>query len=307
MPLTALEGKVMVNSHDPDPSSSSFDSASIASAVKDYARAPAAAAGGGGVLMVDPLPLRPLHPPQRASRSICTVSSNLQYGRCSNFAATTGNRTCYILQHAEPSPSSPYHYYAIDRVLFRYSETGVMVVLATPVKLHQPTATGTIAPTTLTPCGDHQVVIKAVPHPGSPRSSACVDDPRTEIAAMQLLHHHPNVIPLLDCLIDKDYYYLVLPYMEGGDLFTYLDMAGEGGLEEEEAVEYFYQICEGLLEMKRAGESRCFILWWEEEEEREEESRSSLVVCDGDSYKKVAGSYSSTIHQLLHNSSTPAS
>jgi len=83
-----------------------------------------------------------------------------------------------------------------------------------------------------------------------------VDDVISEIAALQQLtpspsYHHPNVIHLLDCMQDEDSVYLVLPYLAGGDLFSYLDSKNGMGLPEEEAKRYFKQMVRGLLFMKQ--------------------------------------------------------
>ena len=83
-----------------------------------------------------------------------------------------------------------------------------------------------------------------------------MDDAISEIAALQQLtpspsYHHPNVIHLLDCMQDDDHVYIVLPYLAGGDLFSYLDSKNGHGIEEAEARRYFKQMVQGLLFMKQ--------------------------------------------------------
>lgn len=44
---------------------------------------------------------------------------------------------------------------------------------------------------------------------------------RREIEVLKMCQH-PNIIKLLDLFENSDYYYIVLEYMEGKDLFDYL-------------------------------------------------------------------------------------
>jgi serine/threonine protein kinase len=64
-----------------------------------------------------------------------------------------------------------------------------------------------------------------------------------EIIVMKLIQH-PNVMALYDVWENKGELYLVLEYIEGGELFTYL--LSKGYLSEAEAVNYFSQIVHGL-------------------------------------------------------------
>ena len=101
------------------------------------------------------------------------------------------------------------------------------------------------------------VVIKAVSHPEKlPRVS--VDSPITEVAALQLLQqrhgkHHPNVSHLLDCFQDQDCVYLVLPFLSGGDLYSFMEARDGEGVPEDQVARYLHQIASGLLYMKQAG------------------------------------------------------
>ena len=142
--------------------------------------------------------------------------------------------------------------YAIEATSTSHVKKNVKIYLATPV-MHRGTSLSLIA------CGP-PVLIKAVLRPGNNNGVEMVDDPWSEIGAMQTLqqqnnhhHHHPNVITLLDCMQDLSYIYLVLPYLEGGDLFSLVEASGAKGLPEHEAASYFRQMCEGLLYMKQTS------------------------------------------------------
>ncbi|KAI8138547.1 kinase-like domain-containing protein [Fennellomyces sp. T-0311] len=68
---------------------------------------------------------------------------------------------------------------------------------------------------------------------------------KREIAVMKLIHH-PNIMTLLDVidLSDSPNLYLILEYVQGGELFEYL--VSKGRLAEPEARKYFQQIIFGL-------------------------------------------------------------
>ncbi|KAG2224243.1 hypothetical protein INT45_000274 [Circinella minor] len=68
---------------------------------------------------------------------------------------------------------------------------------------------------------------------------------KREIAVMKLIHH-PNIMSLLDVidLSDSPNLYLILEYVQGGELFEYL--VSQGRLSEPEARKYFQQIIFGL-------------------------------------------------------------
>jgi len=108
------------------------------------------------------------------------------------------------------------------------------------------------------------VVIKAVTHDPqqnllkfSPFSS--IDSPLREIAALQHLkkyhgsYYHPNVSKLLDCFQDQQNVYLVLPYLSGGDLYSFMEAKDGKGAPEATVASYLHQIASGLLFMKQAG------------------------------------------------------
>ncbi|KAG5440253.1 hypothetical protein PCANB_001823 [Pneumocystis canis] len=64
-----------------------------------------------------------------------------------------------------------------------------------------------------------------------------------EVVIMKLIDH-PNVMRLYDVWENKNELYLILEYIEGGELFDYL--VKKGKLEESEAVGYFRQIIAGV-------------------------------------------------------------
>ncbi|KTW30651.1 hypothetical protein T552_00367 [Pneumocystis carinii B80] len=64
-----------------------------------------------------------------------------------------------------------------------------------------------------------------------------------EIVIMKLIDH-PNVMRLYDVWENRHELYLILEYIEGGELFDYL--VRKGRLDESEAVGYFYQIIAGV-------------------------------------------------------------
>ncbi|CAN6628270.1 probable serine/threonine-protein kinase Kcc4p [Trichomonascus vanleenenianus] len=64
-----------------------------------------------------------------------------------------------------------------------------------------------------------------------------------EVIIMKLIEH-PNVMGLYDVWENKGELYLILEYIEGGELFDYL--INKGSLDEREAVTYFRQIIQGV-------------------------------------------------------------
>lgn len=182
----------------------------------------------------EPLPLRPLTAipiAQRVQRRV----------RC---RAGSAPRTRLVLQPVSSSSRPNTISYAFSQLIKEDPEKGVTIFMATP----KITQVGS-SPHLVT-CGSH-VVVKATRQPY--RSVITVDNPISEVAAMQRLQQfpeHPNVISLMDCLQDEEFVYLVLPYISGGDLFARVDGAGGVGLEEAEAAYYFKQMAEGLRHMK---------------------------------------------------------
>lgn len=64
-----------------------------------------------------------------------------------------------------------------------------------------------------------------------------------EIAVMKLIDH-PHLIKLYDVLQTRKYLFLIIEYVEGGELFDYIVQKGK--LSEEEAFHFFKQIVEGV-------------------------------------------------------------
>ena len=63
---------------------------------------------------------------------------------------------------------------------------------------------------------------------------------------------HPNIINLVDIFENSEYYYIVLDYMEGSDLFDYLQ-ARDFNLGEQRVKELTYQLVLGLKYLHNYG------------------------------------------------------
>ncbi|KAG1441092.1 hypothetical protein G6F56_011637 [Rhizopus delemar] len=90
-----------------------------------------------------------------------------------------------------------------------------------------------------------KVAIKIIPKSYLASNLSAERSVKREIAVMKLMKH-PYIISLLDVidLSDSPNLYLVLEYVQGGELFEYLIINGK--LSEEEARKYFQQIITGL-------------------------------------------------------------
>ncbi|CAM9161112.1 unnamed protein product, partial [Hapterophycus canaliculatus] len=77
------------------------------------------------------------------------------------------------------------------------------------------------------------------------------EDPLREVAALQYLPRHPNVLTCTEALYDEDSIYVVTPFYSGGEVFDAL--AGRGRFDESEARPLFRQMLEGLLHLKTHG------------------------------------------------------
>lgn len=69
-----------------------------------------------------------------------------------------------------------------------------------------------------------------------------------EAVALQRASNVEGVIPLLDCMQDRDHLYLVMPYRRHGDLFS---LVQKSPLPEPMARHYLYQMVEILLRLKQ--------------------------------------------------------
>lgn len=74
-----------------------------------------------------------------------------------------------------------------------------------------------------------------------------LEDPVKEVAAMQMLQGHPNVLSSTEVLQDKDFLYSVMPFCRDGDLFGIVvqyaeESGGEIGMPEPVARFWFRQI-----------------------------------------------------------------
>ncbi|KAI8374779.1 kinase-like domain-containing protein [Blakeslea trispora] len=90
-----------------------------------------------------------------------------------------------------------------------------------------------------------QVAIKIISKTHLAANPAIEKAVRREIAIMKLIHH-PNVMSLIDVIDDPSSpdLYLILEYVQGGELFEYL--VSKGRLSESEARHHFQQIILGL-------------------------------------------------------------
>jgi serine/threonine protein kinase len=63
---------------------------------------------------------------------------------------------------------------------------------------------------------------------------------------------HPNIIKLIDLFENSDYYYIVLDYMAGKDMFDYLK-AREFNITEDRAKELSFQIVSAVQYLHQYG------------------------------------------------------
>mmetsp|Transcript_99525 Transcript_99525/g.214741 ORF Transcript_99525/g.214741 Transcript_99525/m.214741 type:complete len:357 (+) Transcript_99525:18-1088(+) len=78
-----------------------------------------------------------------------------------------------------------------------------------------------------------------------------MENPLHEFGAMQLLgDEHPNIMGQIRCMEDDDFYYSIMAFCTGGELFEYLD---SGSMTESKARKAFVQILDGLEHMHSKG------------------------------------------------------
>lgn len=77
------------------------------------------------------------------------------------------------------------------------------------------------------------------------------ENPATEIAAMQYLGSHSNVIRQVDCAHDEHHVYSIMEFVDGGELYDLVEECG--AMSEYKARIYFEQILDGLSHMHSKG------------------------------------------------------
>ena len=68
---------------------------------------------------------------------------------------------------------------------------------------------------------------------------------RTEIEILKICQH-PNIIHLYEVFENVDYFYIIMEYCEGGDLFSYLEKRNFI-LPEDKACRIIYKMCTALF------------------------------------------------------------
>ena len=94
--------------------------------------------------------------------------------------------------------------------------------------------------------GRQQLVLKEVLlQPGAGHAKA-VEDAKREASFLKSLHH-PNIVSFIDTFAENGNLYIVMEYADGGDLHQRISQLKSqqksGGMLEEEALNYFVQIC----------------------------------------------------------------
>ena len=77
------------------------------------------------------------------------------------------------------------------------------------------------------------------------------ENPNTEIAAMQFIGKHINIVEHFECCSDHDNVYSIMEFADGGELYDCIEQ--EGPLPEFRAKELFRQISQGLRHLHDAG------------------------------------------------------
>jgi len=78
-----------------------------------------------------------------------------------------------------------------------------------------------------------------------------LDLQRKEIEVLKV-SQHPNVVNLIDIFESMKYFFVILEYLEGGDLYDYLDKR-DFKIDEEHAREFFGQIVAGVGYLHQLG------------------------------------------------------
>jgi protein-serine/threonine kinase len=74
---------------------------------------------------------------------------------------------------------------------------------------------------------------------------------RREIDMLKMCQH-PNIINIIDVYESLDYIFIILKYMEGGDLFDFLELTNHY-IEEKFALKIFKQVVEGVKYLHDLG------------------------------------------------------
>ena len=77
------------------------------------------------------------------------------------------------------------------------------------------------------------------------------ENPTTEIAVMQFIGKHQNVVGFLECCGDRDNVYSIMEFADGGELYDHIEQ--EGPISESRAWDLFGQIVLGLRHIHDAG------------------------------------------------------
>ncbi|CAM9489710.1 unnamed protein product [Ectocarpus fasciculatus] len=78
-----------------------------------------------------------------------------------------------------------------------------------------------------------------------------LEDPLREVAALQYLPSHSNILTCTEALLDENSIYIVMPFYSGGEIFDVL--MDSGRFQEGDARLVFRQVLDGLLHLKRHG------------------------------------------------------
>ena len=67
--------------------------------------------------------------------------------------------------------------------------------------------------------------------------------------------HHPNIVDVRTSFEDKDFFYFVMNYLQGADMFRYLDSTAFAAMDETRTKKLFKQLVEALIYAAKRGVS----------------------------------------------------